>query len=62
MFLLVMMSVLQVRAQDVSKMMESARAFSQKGDFANALLVLNKANKTKPGDLEIQKELGLHLL
>jgi tetratricopeptide (TPR) repeat protein len=58
MFLLVMMSVLQVRAQDVSKMMESARAFSQKGDFANALLVLNKANTTKPGDLEIQKELA----
>jgi tetratricopeptide (TPR) repeat protein len=51
-------AALQVNAQDVSKMMETAQAYSKKGDFANALLVLNKANKTKPGDLVIQKELA----
>ena len=56
--MIVSTAALQVNAQDVSKMMETAQAYSKKGDFTNALLVLNKANKTKPGDLDIQKELA----
>ena len=56
--LIVCTAVLSAKAQDASKMLETAQAYSKKGDFTNALLVLSKAYKANPGDLEIQKELA----
>lgn len=55
---LAILATYSVQAQDVDKLLESARTFSRQGDFDNALLVLNKAAQMKPGDLAIQKELA----
>lgn len=59
-FLLFMavLATLGLHAQDVDKLMETARTFSRQGDYDNALLVLNTAAKSKPGDLTIQKEIA----
>lgn len=51
-------TMIRVQAQDVEKLLESARTFSKQNDFDNALLVLNKAAQMKPGDLAIQRELA----
>lgn len=53
----VLITSISAAAQDVSKLLESARSFSRSGDFDNAILVLQKAAQQKPDDLEIQKEL-----
>ena len=52
------MAIFRVQAQDVEKLLESARTFSKQNDFENALLVLNKAAQMRPGDLTIQRELA----
>ena len=49
---------LGVHAQEVEKLLETAKTFSRQGDYDNALLVLNKAAGLKPGDLNIQKEIA----
>lgn len=53
----VLFTSIGVAAQDVSKLLETARNFSRGGDFDNAVIVLKKAAQQKPDDLEIQKEL-----
>lgn len=55
---LALVASFHANAQDVEKLLESARTFSRQGDFDNALLILNKAAQLKPGDLSIQKELA----
>lgn len=47
-------------AQDVKKLHESAREFMHKGDYANAILILNRALATEPRNLELAKDLGLN--
>ena len=42
---------------DVAAMHETANSFLKSGDYENAILVLNKALQTKPGDLQITKDL-----
>lgn len=42
---------------DVTTMHETANNFLKKGDYENAILVLNKALQTQPGDLQITKDL-----
>jgi len=44
--------------QDASKLQESATASLQKGDFDNAIALLNKAKDLKPDDVEITKQLA----
>jgi tetratricopeptide (TPR) repeat protein len=47
-------------SQDAAELHETARTFMRQGDFTNAILVLNRAIKIKPNDLEIAKDLGLN--
>ena len=42
--------------QDAKTLHETAKAFMRDGDYANALLVLNKALQQQPNDLEILKD------
>lgn len=47
-------------AQDVKQMHDQARSFMHKGDYANAILILNRALTLQPANLEIAKDLGLN--
>ena len=47
-------------AQDVKQLHENARNLMHKGDFANAILILNRALASEPGNLELAKDLGLN--
>lgn len=47
-------------AQDVAELQKNAKAFMQKGDYANAILVLNRALVIQPNNLELSKDLGLN--
>jgi tetratricopeptide (TPR) repeat protein len=47
-------------AQDAAELHETARTFMRQGDYANAILVLNRAIKMQPNNLEIAKDLGLN--
>ncbi|HYF32147.1 MAG TPA: tetratricopeptide repeat protein [Chitinophagaceae bacterium] len=44
--------------QDVKKLHETARTFQQQGDYANAVLVLNRAMQLEPNNLELRKDLA----
>ena len=44
--------------QDPKTLQETARTFQRQGDYANAVLVLNRALQQKPDDLELRKELA----
>jgi tetratricopeptide (TPR) repeat protein len=47
-------------AQDVKQLYTNAREYMHKGDFANAILILNRALLLEPGNLEITKDLSLN--
>ena len=47
-------------AQNAAQLHETARAFMRQGDYANAVLVLNRAVLTDPNNIEIAKDLGLN--
>ncbi len=60
-FLLIFfLSCLHAAAQDVAQLHETARAFMRQGDYANAILVLNRAIKADAKNIEIAKDLGLN--
>jgi tetratricopeptide (TPR) repeat protein len=56
MFLLVIGS----NAQTAAELHETARTFMRQGDYANAILVLNRAVKLEPKNIEMAKDLGLN--
>lgn len=45
--------------QSPSKLRESAKSFTNKGDYNNALLLLNRAIQLDPNDLQIIKDLAI---
>lgn len=47
-------------AQDAGELHETARTFMRQGDYSNAILVLNRAIKLQPNNIEIAKDLGLN--
>jgi tetratricopeptide (TPR) repeat protein len=47
-------------AQDAKQLHDNARDFMHKGDYANAILILNRALAKQPGNIEIVKDLGLN--
>ncbi|MGG9961958.1 tetratricopeptide repeat protein [Ferruginibacter sp. SUN106] len=47
-------------AQDAAQLHETARTFMRQADYANAILVLNRATKLDPKNIEILKDLGLN--
>ena len=47
-------------AQDAKQLQDNARDFMHKGDYANAILILNRALAKEPGNIEIAKDLGLN--
>ena len=47
-------------AQDVKQLHDNARDFMHKGDYPNAILILNRALAISPGNLEVAKDLGLN--
>lgn len=48
------------KAQDAAQLHETARQFMRQNDFANAILVLNRAVLLDPKNVEIAKDLGLN--
>jgi tetratricopeptide (TPR) repeat protein len=55
-----MLSSLPALAQDAKQMHETARTFMLQRDYANAILVLNRAIRLDPKNIEIAKDLGLN--
>lgn len=47
-------------AQDAAELQRNAKAFMQKGDYANAILILNRALAQQPNNLEVAKDLALN--
>jgi lipopolysaccharide biosynthesis regulator YciM len=47
-------------AQTAAELHETARTFMRQGDYANAILVLNRAIKIEPENIEMAKDLGLN--
>ncbi len=49
-----------VKAQDAAQLHETGRTFMIQGDYANAIIVLNKALSLQPSNIEIAKDLSLN--
>ena len=49
-----------VFAQDAKQLRDNARDFMHKGDYPNAILILNRALLKEPNNLELAKDLGLN--
>jgi tetratricopeptide (TPR) repeat protein len=49
----------KVLAQDVAEMQSNAKTFTKQGDYANAIIILNKAVKMQPSNIELIKDLAL---
>ena len=47
-------------AQEVKQLHDNARDFMHKGDYSNAILILNRALAKAPNNLEVAKDLGLN--
>lgn len=46
-------------AQDTNETHETAKKFMKNGDYSNAILVLNRALESNPGDIALSKDLAL---
>lgn len=46
-------------AQDVKELQQTAKTFMRAGDYANAVLVLNRARQAEPNNMEVAKDLSL---
>jgi len=51
-------SFIAINAQDAKTLYETAKTFQRTGDYANAVLVLNRALEQQPNDLEMLKDLA----
>jgi tetratricopeptide (TPR) repeat protein len=49
-----------VKAQDAEQLHETGRTFMIQGDYANAIIVLNKALSLQPSNIDIAKDLALN--
>jgi tetratricopeptide (TPR) repeat protein len=47
------------QSQDAATLHETAKNFMKQGDFANAILVLNKALEQEPGNIELSRDLAM---
>src|ERR1700730_8422253 len=56
--LLLLSTVAAFSQQDTKSLFETARTFQRQGDYANAVLVLNRALEQQPNDLAILRELA----
>ncbi len=50
---------LHAQTQDVKSLHETAGNFMKQGDFANAILVLNKALELEPNNIDLSKDLAM---
>jgi Flp pilus assembly protein TadD len=57
--LLFLIAATSLFAQSAKDLHETARTFIQQGDYANAVLVLNRASQIDPADIDITKDLAL---
>jgi tetratricopeptide (TPR) repeat protein len=57
--LLIWTKIPQAHAQSATELRETGRQFMQQGDFANAVLVLNRALEAAPGNIDVVKDLTL---
>ncbi len=58
--LIIILTTFTATSQDAAQLHETARAFMRQGDYANAILVLNRAIKLDVKNIEIAKDLGLN--
>ncbi|MBL7701645.1 MAG: hypothetical protein JNM14_05315 [Ferruginibacter sp.] len=59
-FVFVVTGCIHCFAQDVKQLHDNAREFMHKGDYPNAILILNRALAKSPDNLEVNKDLGLN--
>ena len=59
-FVIINCMVLSCFSQDAKQLHETARTFMMQGDFANAVLVLNRATAMEPKNIELSKDLALN--
>lgn len=52
--------LLFAQPQDAKQLQETAKAYTKQGDYANAILVLNKAYEQEPSNIELGRELALN--
>jgi len=57
---IMLIPAMAVLGQDVKQLQETARLFMTQRDYANAILVLNRARQMEPKNMEIAKSLGLN--
>ena len=55
---LILTTIFTAFAQDPKSLYETARTFQRQGDYANAILVFNRALEQQPNDLNILKDLA----
>jgi lipopolysaccharide biosynthesis regulator YciM len=58
--IVILFTGLTAAAQDATQLHQTAREFMRQGDYANAILVLNRAVKLDEKNIEIAKDLGLN--
>ena len=50
-----------VYSQTITELQETAKSFMRQGDYANAILVLNRAVQMEPQNIAVLKDLSLNL-
>lgn len=58
-FILLFFICVNLHAQTAKELQETARSFMQQADYANAVLVLNRATQLEPNNIDITKDLSL---
>ncbi|HTB53077.1 MAG TPA: hypothetical protein VK718_09930 [Ferruginibacter sp.] len=56
--LFLLLNVFNAFSQDAQQLQQTARTFMAQGDYSNAVLVLNRAVKINPGNIDIIKDLA----
>lgn len=59
-FVISLFYVLSMEAQTAAELQTTAHAFTQQGDYTNAVLVLNRATQMDAANIEISKDLALN--
>ena len=47
------------QTQTTAQLQETARSFTKQGDYANAILVLNRARQQDPNNIPVVKDLAM---
>jgi Tfp pilus assembly protein PilF len=54
-----LVTTVMAQTQTTAQLQETARSFMKQGDYANAVLVLNRAKQQDPGNISVAKDLAM---